>query len=100
MSAFRNIHCKLNSIHILEIVKENPGLRKYFNRFIALLSMKIVLKLCTHCKRMKNNFNVMLSCSLLMNEKDKPLEDLLDILDVLEYFSSDLQDTQIQYLAR
>ena len=40
MSVYRNIHCKLKPIHLWAIVKENPGLRKYFNRFIALLSMK------------------------------------------------------------
>ena len=34
-----------------------------------------------------------------MNERDKLLEDLLDILDVFEYVSFDLQDTEIQYLA-
>lgn len=101
MSVYRNIHCKLKPIHLWAIVKENPGLRKYFNRFIALLSMKTVPKLCNHCKRMENNFNmhIMLNCSLFMNERDKLLEDLLYILDVFEYVSFDLQDTEIQYLA-
>lgn len=80
MSVYRNIHCKLKPIHLWAVVKENPGLRKYFNRFIALLSMKTVPKLSTYCKRMQNNFNVhiMLNCSLFVNERDKLLEDLLD----------------------
>lgn len=78
MSVYRNIHCKLKPIHLWAIVKEKPGLRKYFNRFIALLSMKTVSKLCTHCKRMENNFNmhIMLNCSLFMNERETLLEDL------------------------
>lgn len=41
----------------------------------------------------------MLSCLLIMNERDKLLEDLLNILDAFEYVSLDLQDTEIQYLA-
>lgn len=52
-------------------------------------------KLCTHCKRIVNNFNmhIMLNCSLFVNESDKLLEDLLDILDVFGNDSCDLQDT-------
>lgn len=50
MSVYRNIHCKLKPIHLWAIVKEKPGLRKCFNCLIALLSMKTVSKLCTHCK--------------------------------------------------
>lgn len=78
MSVYRNIHCKLKPIHLWAIVKEKPGLRKYFHRFIALLSMKTVSKLCTHCKRMENNFNmhIMLNCSLFMSERETLLEDL------------------------
>lgn len=51
--------------------------------------------------QMENNFNmhIMLNCSLFMNERDKHLEDLLNILDVFEYVSFDLQDTETQYLA-
>lgn len=54
--------------------------------------MKMVFKLCNYCKRMENNFNmyIMFNCLLFMNERDKFLEDLLDILDVFEYVFFDL----------
>lgn len=42
---------------------------------------------------------IMLNCSLFMNERDKLLEGLFDILDVFEYVSFDLQDTETPSLA-
>lgn len=58
-------------------------------------------KLCTHCKRIVNNFNmhIMLNCLLFMNKREELSKGLFDILDVFEYVSFDLQDNEIQYLA-
>lgn len=63
--------------------------------------MKTVPKLCTHCKRFENNFNmhIMLNCLLFMNKREELSKGLFDILDVFEYVSFDLQDNEIQYLA-
>lgn len=67
MSVYRSTHCKLTKF-LRAIVQEIPGLRKHFNCFIALLSLKTVSKLCTQRKRTENNFrmHIMLNCSFFL----------------------------------
>ena len=69
------------------IVKENPNQRLPINELVQLGSMKITSKLFFLCHKLVENYNmhIMLRCFHLLENRERLLGNILNILDVNEY---------------
>ena len=76
--------------------KENPNQRLPINVLVQLSSMKIISKQCFLCQKLVENYNM--HFMHLLENTERFLENLLNILDVKEYVDFENQTIEKQYI--
>ena len=93
---FKSIHRCLKPNSLWYIVKRKFNQRLPINVLVQLGSMKIISKHCILCQKLVENYNM--HFMHLLENTERFLENLLNILDVNEYVDFENQTIEKQYI--